>query len=56
MKLETWPTAQKSAFELRQIDFFFRRQSIGLDDLITVYVINIFVEKFLHEIYQFESL
>ena len=56
MTLETWPTAKKSTFELRQIDFFFRRQSIAFDELIKVYVIHFFVQKFLHEIYQFESL
>ena len=55
MTLETWPTAKKSIFELRQIDFF-RRQSIALDELIKVQVIHFLVEKFLHEIYQFESL
>jgi len=36
--------------------FYFRRHSIALDELIKVYVINFLVEKFLHEIYQFESL
>ena len=56
MTLETWPTAKKSTFELRQIDFIFREHSIDLDELIKVYVIRFLVEKFLHEIYQFESL
>ena len=50
MTLESWPTAKKSTFELRQIDFFFRRQSIAFDELIKVYVIHFFVQKFLHEI------
>ena len=56
MTLESWPTAKKSTFELRQIDIFFRRQSMAFDELIKVYVIHFFVQKFLHEIYQFESL
>ena len=56
MMLETGPTAKKSTFELRQIYFFFRQQLIALDELIKVYVIHFWVEKFLHEIYQFESL
>ena len=56
MTLETWPTAKKSTVELRQIDFFFQRQSITLDELIKVYVIHLLVEKFLHGIYLFESL
>ena len=55
MTLETWPTAKKSTFELRQI-IFFRQQSIALDELIKGYVIHFLVEKFLHEINQFESL
>ena len=55
MTLETLPSAKKSTFELRQIDFF-RRQSIALDELIKVYVIQFLVEKFLYEMYQFESL
>ena len=55
MTLETLPTAKKSILELRQIDFF-RRQSIALEELIKVYVIHFLVEKFLHEIYQFERV
>jgi len=31
-------------------------RSIALDELINAYVIHFLVEKFLHEIYQFESL
>ena len=55
MTLETWPTAKESTFELRQIDFF-PRQSIALDELIEVYVVHFLVEKFLQQMYQFESL
>ena len=55
MTLETWPTAKQSTFELRPIDFF-RLQSKALDELIKIYVIYFLVEKFLHEMYQFESL
>ena len=55
MTLETWPTAKKSTFELRQIDCF-PRQPIAFDELIKIYVIHFLVEKFIHEIYQFESL
>ena len=55
MTLETWPKAKKSTFELRQI-YYFRRQSFALDEPIKAYVIHFLVEKFLHEIYQFESL
>ena len=56
MTLETWPTAKKSTIEQGQIDGFLRRQSIALDELIKVYLIQFLVERFLHEIYQFESL
>ena len=56
MTLETWPTTKMSAFELRPIDFFFRRQSIAVDELVKVNVIHFLVEKFLHEINHFESL
>ena len=55
MTLETWPTTKKSTFKLRQIDFFFRRQSSALDELMEVYVIHVLVEKLLHEIYQFDN-
>ena len=55
MTLETWPTVKKSTFELRQMYFFFRRQSIALDELIEVYVIHFLVENFLQEMYQFKS-
>ena len=56
MMLETWPTAKKSTFELRQIYFFFRRQSMGLDELMKVSFIRFLVEKFLHDIFLIESL
>ena len=56
MLLENLPTAKKSTFEQRQIDFFFRRQSIALDGLSKVYAIHFLIEKFFHEMYRFESL
>ena len=56
MTLETWPMAKKSTFELRQIDFCFRRQSIALDELNKAYIIRFSVEIFLHEIYLFGNL
>ena len=37
------------------IEFVFRRQSIALDELIKWYSIHFLVQKFLHEVYQFES-
>ena len=56
MTLETWPMGKKSTFELRQMNFFFPLQLVALDELIKVYIIHFLVEKFLHEIYQFENL
>ena len=55
----TWDCGRKSYdkkgnFWTKTDRFFFRRQSIALDELIK-YDVHFFVEKFLHEIYQFES-
>jgi len=55
MTVETWPMAKKSTFELRQIDSF----STAVDSFWKVDVSMghpLSVEKFLHEVYQFENL